>query len=120
MQAFGAAARAVPAAGEPAIDRTHLFRMTLGDHALAREVHGLFDRQIEMLTERMGQVDASCVAALAHTLKGSARGVGAWPMARAAEAVEAAAPAELASAVTALMAAAGETRAAIAQILATA
>ena len=52
-----------------------------------------------------------------HTLKGSARGVGAWPMARAAEAVEAALPAEFATAVAALATVAGETRAAIAGIL---
>ena len=110
---------AVPAAAadEPAIDRTHLFRMTLGDRALEREVLTLFDRQAEMLIARMGEVDPSGVAALAHTLKGSARGVGAWPMARAAETVETASPADLAQAVAALAAAVGETRAAIAEIL---
>jgi HPt (histidine-containing phosphotransfer) domain-containing protein len=118
-----------PATDEQAIDLTHLFRMTLGDHGLEREVLALFDRQIGMLIDRMiahlnahlnahlAAADASCVAALAHTLKGSARGVGAWPMARAAEAVETAPPAELAPAVAALAAAAGATRAAIAEIL---
>jgi hypothetical protein len=103
--------------GEYPIDLPHLFRMTLGDHALEREVLALFDRQVGMLIARMDTVDPSGVAALAHTLKGSARGVGAWPVARAAEAVEAAAPAELAPAVAALAAAAAEAHAAIVDIL---
>jgi HPt (histidine-containing phosphotransfer) domain-containing protein len=69
------------------------------------------------LVGRIGAAEPSDVAALAHTLKGSARGVGAWAMARAAEAVEAAPPAECARALAALAAAAAETRAAIAGIL---
>ena len=91
--------------------------MTLGDRGLEREVLALFDRQIDLVIERMREVDASCIPALAHTLKGSARGVGAWPMARAAEAVEAAPAAELTRAVAALAAAARETHAAIADFL---
>ena len=102
---------------EPAIDLLHLYRMTLGDHALEREVLALFDRQIDLLIARMPSVDAAGVGALAHTLKGSARGVGAWPMARAAEAVEAASAAELARAVATLAATAREAQAAIADIL---
>ena len=112
-----AAQPAVPQVGEEPLDLKHLFRMTLGDHSLGREVLALFDRQVDMLIARMDTVDPSCVHALAHTLKGSARGVGAWPMARAAEAVEAAAPAELAPAIAALAEAASETRAVIAEIL---
>jgi len=114
--AAAAVAPAVPA-GEPAIDLAHLYRMTLGDHGLEREVLALFDRQIDLLIARMRAVDAAGVGALAHTLKGSARGVGAWPMARAAEAVEAAPAAERARAVAALAAAAREAQAAIADIL---
>jgi HPt (histidine-containing phosphotransfer) domain-containing protein len=110
----------IPRIGEEPIDFTHLFRMTLGDHSLEREVLALFDRQVDMLIARMGEVDPSCVAALAHTIKGSARGVGAWPVARAAEAVEAASPAGLEPAVAVLAAAAGEARAAIAELLGTA
>jgi HPt (histidine-containing phosphotransfer) domain-containing protein len=118
MHSSGAKAmRAAGAASEPTIDLTHLSRMTLGDHALEREVLALFDRQIEVLIARMGEVEPSGVAALAHTLKGSARGVGAWSMARAAEAVEAAPPAELAQALASLVTVAGETRAAIADML---
>jgi HPt (histidine-containing phosphotransfer) domain-containing protein len=119
MQHYGAAAAARPAgmADEQPIDLTHLFRMTLGDHGLEREVLVLFDRQVDMLIARMQAVDASCVSALAHTLKGSARGIGAWPMARAAEAVEAAPAGNRAPAVAALAAAAREAQAAIADIL---
>lgn len=103
--------------GEEPIDFTHLFCMTLGDHGLEREVLALFDRQAHMLIARMGEVDPSSVPALAHTIKGSARGIGAWPVARAAAAVEAASPAERASAVAALAAAAAEARAAITELL---
>ncbi len=109
----------VPRIGEEPIDFTHLFCMTLGDHGLEREVLALFDRQVDMLIARMGEVDPSCVPALAHTIKGSARGIGAWPVARAAEAVEAATPAEREPAVAALAAVAAEARAAIAELLGT-
>jgi hypothetical protein len=51
----------------------------------------LFDRQCRMLIERMRGADANGVRALAHTIDGSARGVGAWRVARAACAVEIAA-----------------------------
>jgi len=120
MHSHGAAATSAATTGEPPIDRAHLCRMTLGDRALARDVLALFDRQIEMLIGRMGEVEPAGVAELAHTLKGSARGVGAWPVARAAEAVEVASAADLAPALAALAAAAGETRATIAEILAAA
>jgi HPt (histidine-containing phosphotransfer) domain-containing protein len=108
---------------ERPIDIEHLFRMTLGDHHLEREVLQLFDRQAGMLMERISQFERSefgIVAASAHTMKGSARGIGAWQLARAAEVVENAAlgaQPELAKAVTALCACVGEARAAIADLL---
>lgn len=74
-----------------AIDRVHLFRMTLGDHALECEVLQLFDQQAGLLLARMSEANPAGVAALAHTLQGSARGIGAWGVARAAEALETAA-----------------------------
>ena len=80
---------AAPFQDDPdAIDRAHLRAMTLGDAALAKEVLRLFDRQAEMLIERMRDADPASLAALAHALKGSARGVGAWQVATAAESVE--------------------------------
>lgn len=72
----------------PSIDRNHLARMTLGDASLEREVLQLFDRQATMLVAHLQDADAAAVAALAHTLKGSARGIGAWRVAHAAETLE--------------------------------
>jgi len=71
-----------------ALDRAHLARMTFGDRSLERELLQLFDRQAEMLLGRMGNGDPAAVGALAHTLKGSAVGVGAFGVAQAAAAVE--------------------------------
>jgi hypothetical protein len=76
------------APGEPAIDLAHLARMTLGEHDLEREVLDLFDRQAGMLLARMACESPRVVAAYAHTLSGSARGVGAWKVAEAAAMVE--------------------------------
>ncbi|MEJ2378895.1 MAG: Hpt domain-containing protein [Pseudolabrys sp.] len=81
----------MPAADEPVIDRAHLAQMTFGDRSLERELLELFDRQAAMLIARMRQSDPGVVATLAHTLNGSARGIGAGEVARAAEAAELAA-----------------------------
>src|ERR1044072_8778492 len=70
------------------IDLVHLARTTLGDRALERGVMQLFDRQADILIARMRTATPPAVAALAHTLKGSARGIGAWRVARAAELLE--------------------------------
>jgi HPt (histidine-containing phosphotransfer) domain-containing protein len=78
-------------AGEQsAIDTAHLSGMTLGDRKLEHEVLELFDRQAELLLARMQEVEPSGVASLAHTLAGSSRSIGAWRVAAAAEALEAA------------------------------
>jgi HPt (histidine-containing phosphotransfer) domain-containing protein len=73
------------------VDLVHLARSTLGDRGLEREVLALFARQATILLGRMAEGDAATVAGLAHTLKGSARGIGAWRVAAAAESAEAAA-----------------------------
>jgi HPt (histidine-containing phosphotransfer) domain-containing protein len=72
----------------PAIDRVHLSRMTAGDVALERELLDLFDTQAALLLERMHGGDSATVSALAHTLKGSALGIGAGAVARAAGLLE--------------------------------
>jgi hypothetical protein len=77
-----------PASIEAAIDLEHLARMTLGERSLEAEVLKLFDRQAAVLLAHMREAAPPAVAAFAHTLKGSARGVGAWRVAAAAEAVE--------------------------------
>ncbi len=106
---------------EQAIDLAHLARMTFGEPSLEREVLSLFDRQATMLLARMGDAPPAVAAALAHTLKGSARGIGAWKVAEAAEGVEslAAKPGAvtLAQAVDRLSASVTEARAAIVELL---
>lgn len=112
-----ACAPAADAAERP-IDQIHLCTMTLGDRRLQREVLELFDRQIALLLERMRHVEAAGVRTLAHTLKGSARGVGAWKVARAAEALELAEEtARMRDAFERLAGAADEARAAIGLLL---
>lgn len=73
------------------LDRSHLARMTLGNRNLEHQVLELFDRQAELLVGRMRKADGNGVLALAHALKGSAAGIGAGEVARAAEATERAA-----------------------------
>lgn len=102
------------------IDREHLARMTLGERSLEREVLALFDRQSDLLLGRMLKAAPAVAAAAAHTLKGSARGIGAWRVANAAEALELAASgqvAELRAALAELGAAINETKVAIADLL---
>jgi HPt (histidine-containing phosphotransfer) domain-containing protein len=111
----------MPAPVETAIDLEHLARMTLGEASLETEVLTLFDRQAAVLLTRMCDATPAAAAAFAHTLKGSARGIGAWRVAEAAEAVEAtaihASARAAASAVARLAAAIDEAKAAIADRL---
>jgi HPt (histidine-containing phosphotransfer) domain-containing protein len=97
------------------IDLAHLARMTLGDRELDMTVLALFDQQSGMLVARMTDASPKVIAALAHTLCGSAKAVGAWKVAQAAEAVELATAhvVELAPAIGRLVAAVSEARKAI-------
>ena len=100
------------------IDIGHLHRMTLGDASLEREVLAMFSAQAVRLMGSLSNSPAGA-GALAHTLKGSARAIGAFRVADAAEALEAAArtgddPAE---ALDELADAVAEARAAIDAIL---
>ena len=107
-------------AGVHAIDLVHLARMTLGDPSLEREVLQLFLRQATMLLERMNAAPAPAVRSFAHTLKGSAQGLGAWQVAAAAEAVESAARercSDLAATLTALSSAVAEAKSSIDDLL---
>jgi hypothetical protein len=104
---------------ERPIDFEHLSRMTLGERSLEREVLQLFDRQASMMMMRMQDGIAATIAAAAHTLMGSARGIGAWSVAKAAEQVEEAAfsDGEIAPALAVLTAALAEARLVIADLL---
>jgi HPt (histidine-containing phosphotransfer) domain-containing protein len=104
----------------PAIDTQHLARMTLGETSLQREVLVLFDRQADVLLPRIRRGAPPLAATLAHTLKGSALGIGAFNVARAAEAVElgASEDAAAAAAIETLAAVLVEAKAEIARLLA--
>ena len=66
------------------IDIEHLHRMTLGDAGLEREVLAMFSAQAVGLIG-LSRPYPPMRGALAHTLKGSARAIGAFGVADAAE-----------------------------------
>jgi HPt (histidine-containing phosphotransfer) domain-containing protein len=70
------------------IDFAHLQRMTLGDDSLEREVLGMFSAQSSKLLGALADLPVDA-AALAHTLKGSARAIGAFAVGDAAAHLEA-------------------------------
>jgi HPt (histidine-containing phosphotransfer) domain-containing protein len=89
MPASSAASAAGSDRRRAVIDEDHLGRMTLGDRRLEREVLEIFVRQTVIMLERIaGAAEPALAAAAAHTLTGSARGIGAWRVARAAEHLE--------------------------------
>ena len=69
------------------IDVAHLARMTLGDASLEREVLAMFAGQATRLVAALTALPDEAEAA-AHTLKGSARSIGAFRVADCAEALE--------------------------------
>ena len=75
------------APGGGPIDFDHLQRMTLGDAGIEQEVLRMFSAQSAMLVDTLNALPSDA-AALAHTLKGSARAIGAFAVADAAERLE--------------------------------
>ena len=77
---------------KPAVDLEHLSRYTGGDEALNTEVLQLFDTQISEMVGRLQSIldaqDAKSWKEVTHTLKGAARGIGAFDFANAAAAAE--------------------------------
>ena len=71
-----------------AIDEDHLERQTFGDRDLTHEVLTLFLDQCMVEGARLSHLAPSERSALAHRLKGAARGIGAFPLAETLEAVE--------------------------------
>jgi HPt (histidine-containing phosphotransfer) domain-containing protein len=65
------------------IDIEHLQRMTLGDGRLEREVLAMFSAQAASLLATLASLPPDA-GALVHTLKGSARAIGAFAVADAA------------------------------------
>lgn len=77
------------------IDLEHLNKYVFGDKALLNEVLGIFKEQATSLSEQMTpSMDDEAWRLAAHTLKGAARGVGAWALGDAAAQAEAAASGE--------------------------
>lgn len=69
------------------IDFAHLDKQTMGDRDLAAEVMQIFVEQMELQKDRLDK-DAPDLKQVAHSIKGSARGIGAWQVAQQAEIVE--------------------------------
>jgi len=69
------------------IDLEHLRRMTLGDAGLEREVLAMFAAQTVSLIGALAALPPEA-GVLAHTLKGSARAIGAFAVADAAARLE--------------------------------
>lgn len=70
------------------VDLAHLSRQTLGDRDVEREVLALFVQQALSVRDRLGQAGPAERLSLAHGLKGSARGVGAFAIADCVAAIE--------------------------------
>jgi HPt (histidine-containing phosphotransfer) domain-containing protein len=100
------------------IDIPHLTRMTLGDASLEREVLAMFAGQSAALISTLATWPPNA-AALTHTLKGSARAIGAFGVGEAAARLETAmnSKTDVAAAFAALNESLTEARAAIEAIL---
>ncbi len=71
------------------IDLVHLSRQTLGDRDLEQEVLGLFVNQSNLYLKRLQAAKSATERkSAAHTIVGSARGLGAWKVAEEAALVE--------------------------------
>lgn len=75
-------------AGARPIDLAHLARQTMGDRSLEQEVLALFVQQALSVRDKIVEADVRQRLLLAHGLKGSARGVGAFAIADCASAIE--------------------------------
>ncbi|HAQ34479.1 MAG: hypothetical protein CMF74_06495 [Maricaulis sp.] len=102
----------------PVFDRDHLARYTGADAELEAELFGLLRDQAERCVSAM-QAASEIYAwqAAAHTLKGAARGVGAFQLAEACERAETASPGMWPAAVSEVRAAAKRTFDEIARVL---
>ncbi|MDZ7628687.1 MAG: Hpt domain-containing protein [Parvularculaceae bacterium] len=86
------------------IDLEHLNRYVFGDAALLAEILGIFKEQAASLSERMTpSMDDEAWQLAAHTLKGAARGIGAWALGEAAARAETATPDERAAALASIV-----------------
>ena len=70
------------------VDLAHLARQTMGDRSLEQEVLALFVQQALSVRDKIVEADVKERLRLAHGLKGSARGVGAFAIADCATEIE--------------------------------
>ncbi|MDX8497135.1 Hpt domain-containing protein [Mesorhizobium sp. VK4C] len=75
-------------AGSRPVDLAHLARQTMDDRALEQEVLALFVQQALSVRDKILDADAKERVLLAHSLKGSARGIGAFAVAECAATIE--------------------------------
>jgi HPt (histidine-containing phosphotransfer) domain-containing protein len=88
-QSLSLAAQAADTDAPRLIDLEHLRRYTLGDPGLELEILGLFAGQLPITIGALEHATTDKDWGMAaHTLKGSARAVGAWPLAALAEDAE--------------------------------
>lgn len=88
MASSGQAAESCGKDAAPPIDHAHFERQTMGDAALQAEVLGLLAEQMKSARAAMSDASPAERAALAHGLKGAARGVGAFSLADCCDAIE--------------------------------
>nr|WP_321460029.1 Hpt domain-containing protein [uncultured Cohaesibacter sp.] len=69
------------------LDLGHLSQQTMGDESLQKQVLSIFIQHMETQMPLLEATDAD-LSKIAHGIKGSARGIGAWRVATAAEALE--------------------------------
>ncbi|HDZ74906.1 MAG TPA: Hpt domain-containing protein [Aurantimonas coralicida] len=74
--------------GRRPIDLVHLARQTSGDRGLETEVLGLLLRHLELFEGRLEIASEDECRFIAHALKGTARNIGAFPLADAAQRFE--------------------------------
>lgn len=75
--------------GSRPVDLVHLAKYTMGNRELEQEVLTLFTKQSLIYLERLrSAADRRSWNEAAHTLKGSARGIGAWQVAEIAASLE--------------------------------
>jgi HPt (histidine-containing phosphotransfer) domain-containing protein len=70
------------------IDLVHLTRQTMGDRAIEIEILGMFAKQMSGSRVSMAKGNADERKRLAHTIKGTARSVGAFAIGDVAERIE--------------------------------
>jgi len=72
-----------------ALDLVHLSRQTMGDNKLEREILAMFSNQCEVFERSLTVTDRpQQLAEIAHQMKGCAKSVGAWQVAKEAGKLE--------------------------------